>query len=77
MVVRSVSTFALKGRGEPSADNFDIAIPVLVNVAALAQGEELRVHWSAAVAAKADKRAGITWASQARQSLSKQQRRGR
>ena len=76
---RSVSTFDQKGRGEPFAENCDVVVPVLVNTKALAAGDELRVLWVHKVLVtkgqKAQSSAKITWDSQARLKLGKQQQR--
>ena len=77
MDVRSVSTFALKEQAtsavaeEAFADNTDITIPVLVNTAVLAVGEELKVHWPSQSRTAKDTRSSMTWATQARRQLSK------
>ena len=78
MVVRTVSTFqATEARegGDAFAANEDIVVPVLVNTKAVAKGDELRVHWMPKMKSSKSARADeITWATQARQKLGKQQR---
>ena len=71
--MRGVSVCDLKGRGEPIADNCEVAVPVLVNTKALKAGEELRVLWSRKPVVKQDKTSKVTWASQARLKIGKQQ----
>ena len=74
--VRSVSTFDPKGRGEAFADNYDLTMPVLVNTKALVVGDEMRVFWtSSKQVSRAEKGGNITWASQARVKIGKQQHR--
>ena len=70
--IRCVSTFAAAGGSEPTADNCDITLPVLVNKSALAAGEELRVLWAPRAVPRTEK-PSVTWAVQARNKLSKQQ----
>ena len=72
---RCVTTFDHKGRADPFADNCDVILPVLVNTKALVAGEELRVLWAQPPVAKKEKTSTITWASQARVKLSKQQQK--
>ena len=72
---RCVSTFDHKGRADPFADNCDVIVPVLVNTKALVAGEELRVLWAQPPVAKKEKTSTITWASQARVKMSKQQQK--
>ena len=72
---RCVSTFDQQGRGEAFADNCDVTVPVLVNTQALAAGEELRVLWAHKPVAKNEKSSKVTWASQARVMIGKQQQR--
>ena len=81
--VRNVSTFqpavaptvAGAAKAEAFADNYDVVVPVLVNTKPLAEGEELQVFWTARqLSSKASKSSQITWASQARTKLGKQQR---
>ena len=79
--VRSVSTFqqaaSAGAQEEPFADNCDVTIPVLVNSKALAQGDELRVYWSPRHVARGERKSQITWTSQARVKLGKQQQRNK
>ena len=76
MDVRVVSTFDLQDDGEAFASNFDMTLPVLVNSKDLSVGEELRVFWAvrhtSRPSTKMDK---VTWASQARTSIGKQNRK--
>ena len=81
--VRNVSTFQPTAaptvvgatKAEAFADNYDIVVPVFVNTQPLAEGEELRVLWTAkALSSKSTRASQITWASQARTKLGKQQR---
>ena len=72
---RCVSTFDQQGRGEAFADNCDVTVPVLVNTQALAAGEELRVLWAHKPVSKNEKSSKVTWASQARVMIGKQQQR--
>ena len=70
--VRCVNTFAFKSSavaGEPMADSIDLTIPVLVNTKALAENDELIVHWKPQISRKAQQRAQITWATQARSKM--------
>ena len=62
--------------GDPMADNVDVVVPVLVNAKDLAKGDELRVLWTRKPAAKQEKTSKITWASQARVKIGKQQQKG-
>ena len=67
VLVRGVNTFAQDGGGEPFADNFDVTLPLLVNHKALAQGEELQVHWPChTVFTKKQTKKHITWETEAR-----------
>ena len=75
MLARCVSTFDQKGRGEAFADNCDVAVPVLVNTKSLVAGDELRVFWPQKPVAKPAQSSKITWASQARIKIAKQQQR--
>ena len=73
---RCVTTFDHKGRADPFADNCDVIVPVLVNTSALVAGEELRVFLAQKPVAKKEKTSStITWASQARVKMSKQQQK--
>ena len=75
MDVRSVSTFGLstvaEGEEGAFADNCDITIPVLVNTAVLAQGDELKVRWAPLPSAPREARAPVNWTTQARKQLRK------
>ena len=75
VLVRGVNTFAQDGGGEPFADNFDVTLPLLVNHKALAQGEELQVHWPCnIVVKKSRRRKTITWETEARTAVVKHAR---
>ena len=73
--VRMVTTFAPASPLEAFADNVDITIPTLVNTSALVKGEELKVVWMQRQKNKAQKAEKITWASQARMKIGKQQKK--
>ena len=74
--MRIVTTFDHSAGGkEAFADNCDVTLPLLVNAKALAQGEELRVHWPAQMLVKRQKKSRITWEEQARVAVVKQHQR--
>ena len=73
--VRMVTTFAPASPLEPFADNVDITIPTLVNTSALVKGEELKVMWMQRQKHKPERAGQITWASQARMKIGKQQKK--
>ena len=73
--VRMVTTFAPPSPLEAFADNVDITIPTLVNTSAVVKGEELKVLWVQRQKNKAEKAGQITWASQARMKIGKQQKK--
>ena len=50
-----------------------MSIPVLVNTKPLVAGEELKVFWTPVSVRKTEKRQPVTWASQAREKIGKQQ----
>ena len=75
VLVRMVTTFAPPSPLEAFSDNVDITIPTLVNTSAVVKGEELKVLWIQRQKDKAQKTGQITWASQARVKIGKQQKK--
>ena len=61
----------VEGQEGAFADNNDVTIPVLVDTAVLAQGDELKVHWVPRPSAPREARAPVNWTTQARKQLRK------